>query len=372
MSVYLKWNWQQKTWPHFTYQIEPLSHLEDQFLRESGILLGVSQHMDPTDRESFMIELIVDEAVKTSEIEGEVLSRDSVQSSLRSHFGLAADHQKIPPAEYGVAELMMDLYRYFEQPLTSEMLCEWHRMLMNGRRDVKVIGAYRQDVEPMQVVSGPIHAYKVHFEAPPFEIVTEEMDKFIIWFNRTAPGGEAPLPALTRAGIVHLYFVCIHPFEDGNGRIARALAEKALSQSLKNPTLIALSYTIQAYRKNYYDRLNDNNKNMNIDNWLQYFAETILMAQKRSLSVADFLVHKAKFYMRYKTQMNERQAKVIGRLFKAGPSGFKGGLSAENYIAIAGTSRATATRDLHDLVEKKMLTQSGVKKSTRYEFCFIA
>ena len=260
----------------------------------------------------------------------------------------------------------MDLYRNYATPLTDETMFAWHRMLMSGDRAIKVIGGYRTHAEPMQVVSGPDYRHAVHFEAPPSERVPDEMKRFVSWFNDTAPGAKTPLPALTRAGIAHLYFVCIHPFEDGNGRIGRALAEKSLAQNLGQPSLIALAYTIERKRKDYYDALERNNKDNEITDWLKYFAGTVLEAQDNTIERVDFYVAKARFYERLRGKLNERQEKVIARMFGEGIDGFKGGLSAENYITIAKTSRATATRDLQDLVEKGALTRTGELRHTRY------
>jgi Fic family protein len=194
----------------------------------------------------------------------------------------------------------------------------------------------------------------------------EEMHRFLSWFNDTGPKGAYPLPALTRAGIAHLYFVCIHPFEDGNGRIGRAIAEESLAQNLGHPSLLALAYTIARKRKDYYAALERNNQDLEITDWLDYFGKTILDAQTNTIARVDFYVGKAKFYERHQGQFNERQAKAIARMFEEGIDGFKGGLSAENYIAITKASRATATRDLQDLVEKKALTRSGELRHTRY------
>jgi Fic family protein len=239
-------------------------------------------------------------------------------------------------------------------------------MLMRGERRINVIGGYRTHSDPMQVVSGRAHDPKVHFEAPPSSRMPEEMDAFVKWFNDTAPDGKRPLPALTRAGAAHLYFVSIHPFEDGNGRIGRALSEKSLAQNLGQPSLIALAYTIERARKAYYAALESSNKDTEITGWLIYFAETILEAQRNTIKRVDFYVAKAKFYERLRGQLNERQEKVIARIFREGIDGFKGGLSAENYISLTKTSRATATRDLQDLVAKDALTKTGELRHTRY------
>jgi len=310
--------------------------------------------------------LITDEAVKTSEIEGEFLDRDSVQSSILRNFGLLADPRRVRPAERGIADMLTDLHTRFDQPLSHQMLFDWHSMLMSGRRDLQTVGQYRTHEEPMQVVSGRVDQPKIHFEAPPSRNIRREMDAFMAWWQRTAPDGSATLPSLTRAGIAHLYFVCIHPFEDGNGRIGRALSEKSLAEHQGEPTLIALSQTIEEGRKTYYEKLEKHNKGIEITDWLVYFGQTILQAQKRSLDLVDFLIGKTRLFDRLRGQINLRQQKVLERMFREGLSGFKGGLSAENYIRITGTSRATATRDLAKLVELGALVRTGELKSTRY------
>jgi Fic family protein len=218
----------------------------------------------------------------------------------------------------------------------------------------------------MQVVSGGIGQERVHFEAPPSERVGKEMDGFIAWFNDSASDGPTPLPGLTRAGIAHLYFESIHPFEDGNGRIGRALSEKALAQTLGQPSLIALAYTIERARKAYYDGLERSSADNAITPWLVYFAETILEAQRNTLRRVDFYIAKTKFFERLKGQLNARQEKALARMLREGIDGFKGGISAENYIAITRASRASATRDLQDLVTKGALTRTGERRHARY------
>lgn len=360
------WNWQRPNWPNFHYDTKQLAPLEASFLQQAGMLLGAYQHIDENDKSTLTIELLSEEALKTSEIEGEILNRDSVQSSIRRQFGLTTDHRRVPAAEAGIAEMLVNLYQTFSASLTNDLLYEWHLMLTSGRRDLINVGRYRTSTEPMQVVSGSINHPIVHFEAPPAKQVTHEMKQFILWFNSTSPKGKTPLPALTRAGLTHLYFISIHPFEDGNGRIARALAEKALAQSVGKPTLIALSQIIQKHKKAYYQALANNNQKMEITNWLIYFAQTVLTAQELSKKYVNFLIAKTKLYDKLRGHLNSRQEKVIARLFRDGLTGFKGGLSAENYITITKTSRATATRDLQDLVEKGALRREGELKSTRY------
>jgi Fic family protein len=362
----MRWNWQQPDWPEFSYGSKEIDALERDFLSQSGEFMGIFRHVSKDEQQALRIELISEEAIKTSEIEGEILNRDSVQSSLRHQFGLSAESANTPPAERGIAAMMIDLYDHFATPLTNQTLFTWHSLLMSGNPSIGTVGRYRTHNEPMQVVSGPIEKRKVHFEAPPSKAVPAEMRRFLAWFNNTAPHGSTPLPALIRAGLTHLYFVSIHPFEDGNGRIGRALAEKSLAQTLNRPSLIALAHTIESKRKDYYAALESNNKDMEVTNWLDYFAHTVIEAQATTIRIVDFHVGKAKFYQRLYGQLNTRQSKVIARLFKEDVAGFKGGLSAQNYAAITGAPRATVTRDLQDLVAKGALERTGELRYTRY------
>ena len=362
----MKWNWQKPAWPRFQWDARALAEREGRFLREAGVVVGALKHVGEDQRSNLVIELISTEAVKTSEIEGEILDRASVQSSLRRNFGLGNEDRRVPPAEQGIADMMTELYRGFGAPLTHEKLFAWHSMVMRGRKDVKDIGRYRTHQEPMQVVSGAIYQPTIHFEAPPSSVMASEMDRFLEWFKATGPGGEGSLPPLTRSGLAHLYFVCIHPFEDGNGRIGRAISEMALSHGLGEPALLALSQTIQSDRKRYYAMLEQSNKELEVTAWLEYFAETVLDAQAYALRLVDFLIAKTRLYDRLLGSLNERQEKVLARMFREGVEGFKGGLSAENYMAITGTSPATATRDLADLVMKGALRRTGERRHTRY------
>lgn len=362
----MTWNWQHKDWPHFIFDSNDFKDYESRFFQSAGIILGSLKHINDDDHDTLKVNLISDEAYKTSEIEGEILNRQSLQSSIRKHFGLKNDNRKIPPAEQGIAEMMFDLYQNYEKELDHASLFAWHEMLMNGRRGLIDIGAYRTHNDPMQIVSGSIDRPKIHYEAPPSEQVSTEMEQFITWFNACGMGKKDNISGLLRSGIAHLYFESIHPFKDGNGRIGRAISEKTLSQSLKRPTLIAISSTIQDDRKSYYQALHDASTGMDISEWLHYFCKMVLDAQDRTQSMIDFLIEKGKFYLNYTDHLNERQGKVIARVFDEGISGFQGGLSAENYLSITGTTRATATRDLQNLVEIGAFKKTGKLKYTRY------
>ena len=366
MPDLIRWNWQQADWPDFRFDAGKLAALEEKFLREAGFYSGTFTHLADEKRDFLAVEMMSEEAMKTSEIEGEILNRESVQSSIRRQFGLSSDSRRVPPAEQGISELMVELHNHFNATVDESRLLHWHGLLMNGRRDLNSIGGYRVGGDPMQVVSGAFYDPQVHFEAPPSSTVPSEMRRFLDWYAQTAPDGSNRLSILTRAGICHLYFVSIHPFEDGNGRIGRALAEKSIAEGLGHPVMIALSATIHRARKTYYDMLEHSNKRNEITDWLVYFAETILRAQGESQKWIDFLIEKTRMLDRLRGHLNERQEKAVLRMAREGPNGFKGGLSAEKYLAITGTSRATATRDLQDLVEKRVLVSSGRLKGTRY------
>ena len=360
------WNWQHPEWPTFRFDAAALAPSEATFLRRGGIVIGSARHLPDDDREQLTIELISAEALKTAEIEGEMLDRDSLQSSLRRQFGLATDHRRVGPAEQGMAGMMVDLYRRTEAPLDEATLFRWHALLMQGRRDLADVGRYRTHSEPMQIVSGPAHAPRVHFEAPPSKEVPSQMRNFLDWFNATAPGGPAALPALVRSGVAHLHFESIHPFEDGNGRIGRAISEKALAQGLGQPSLTALSVMIEQCKKAYYTALERAHSDMDATQWLLWFADTVLAAQRNAQDWIDFLIAKARLFDALRGKINARQEKALQRLMRAGPDGFQGGLSAGKYAAITGAAPATAGRDLAELVKLGGLIRTGQLKGTRY------
>jgi Fic family protein len=363
----MTWNWQLPDWPNFKWDRSQISLAEEQFLLGAGVAIGTVKHLGEDEHNQLLVEVMSGEAVTTSAIEGEVLNRASVQSSILRQLGLASpDKRRVMPAEQGIAEMMVDLYRSFSQPLSNEMLFGWHRMMTSGRKDLVDIGRYRTSREPMQVVSGPIGAPTVHLEAPPSKQVPAEMKRFVSWFNRTAPGSREPLPAITRAGTAHLFFESIHPFEDGNGRIGRAIAEKAMAQSFGQPVLVALATAILAHQKSYYQALEGANRQNDITEWLNWFGGIALEAQRRSIAQVEFIIAKVKLLDRLRGQINERQQKALIRIFREGPEGFKGGLSAGNYCTITGASPATTTRDLADLTERGALIRTGERKHARY------
>jgi Fic family protein len=339
---------------------------EEQFLVGAGVVIGAVKHLGADEHSQLLVDWMSGEALTTSEIEGEILNRASVQSSIQRQLGMAGDKRRSSPAEQGIAEMMVDLYRTSSDPVSDDQLFRWHGMVTAGRRDLEDIGKYRTSQQPMQIVSGPIGSERVHFEAPPSRRIPAEMKEFLGWFNRTAPHASEFLPALTRAGIAHLRFESIHPFEDGNGRLGRAIAEKALAQSFPQPLIVALAPTMLAHRKSYYEALERAGKRNDVTDWLKWFAEIALEAQRRAIEQVEFLIAKTRLLDRLRGLINERQEKALLRMFREGPEGFKGGLSAGNYSTITEATPATTTRDLADLAEKGALIRTGERRHARY------
>ena len=362
----MKWNWQLKDWPKFTWEQDKLNTYERSFIEGVGIIIGSSQHISKESNQNLFIDLMCTDALDSSEIEGAYLNRDSVQSSIQKELGLATETPKASLAERGIAKMMVNLYQTTSEPLTHQRLFEWHQFLMGNSHHLESIGQYRRHEEAMSIVSGPDYARTVHFEAPPSTSVPAEMEKFIDWFEIHSPTAPSPLPALTRAGIAHLWFESIHPFEDGNGRIGRAIAEKALSQGFTKPVVTVLAKILLKKRKEYYQQLGQASKTLDITRWLVWFANTAIEAQKYTYLYIDFIIKKSVLLREAQGQMNPRQEKAVLRLFRAGPEGFLGGLSAKNYMSITGATSATTTRDLNALVKKNILKRTGELKSTRY------
>lgn len=362
----MQWNWQQPEWPRFSWPPRLLDRAEQRFLVGRGVLLGATPHLGSDEQQRLTVELMSEEALTTSAIEGEVLDRASVQSSVRRELGLADDFRRSSHAERGIAGMMASLYRTAADPLDEAMLCNWHAMLLQGRHGLRDLGRYRTHDEPMRVVSGRIDAPRVHFEAPPSSRVASEMRAFVEWFNATAPDRPDALPAVTRAGIAHLRFESIHPFEDGNGRIGRAISEKALAQSAGPVAITSLAATILTRRPEYYQRLEAASRSCEVGEWLRWFAGVVLEAQHRTRVQVEFLIDKARFLDGLRDRINERQRRVLERVLREGPRGFTGGLSAGNYATIARVSPATATRDLASLVEAGALERKGERRYARY------
>jgi Fic family protein len=359
-------NWQQKEWPSFNFDLTNSEEHLFSFYEHIGHVTGMLKAIPDDMQMETLIDIMVAEAIKTSEIEGEFLSRKDVMSSIKKNLGLITQDENRDVRAAGISLLMIDLRNTFSQPLTPQTLFDWHTMIMSNAKDIE-IGKWRTHNEPMQVISGALGKQKVHFEAPPSAVVLTEMENFIKWFNNTAPGSSKEIKnAMIRSAISHLYFESIHPFEDGNGRIGRAIAEKALSQGIGRPIMLSLSKTIESNKKRYYTELEKAQLSMEINSWLTYFVETILEAQLDSESMIDFTLKKVKFFDKFRDLLNDRQLIVMKRLLEEGPEGFTGGMNARKYGSIAKVSKATATRDLQYLLETKALIVSGSGRSTSY------
>lgn len=355
----MRWNWEMPEWPIFYFDPKATAAMEKEFLLKMGGACAYLKGIPDRDYHQFVIEILVNEGQTSSKIEGEILNRASLQSSIKKHFGMNRNIKE-SNKEKRMAELLCSLYENYLLPLSNEMLWQWHAKLF---KDVlSECGQYRTHPEPMQIVSGRWDRSIVFFEAPPSKKVPAMMNRFIKWYNSSAK----TLPILARAAISHLYFENIHPFEDGNGRIGRALVEKALSQSLERPVLIAVSKVLEKRRKQYYKELEKCNRSLKAEDWVYFFSECICQAQDEAMQLLHFLIAKTKMLSSFAGELNTRQEKVLVRMFAEGPEGFKGGLSAENYIAITKAPRSTATRDLNDLVQKGALKKTGELRYTRY------
>lgn len=358
----MAWNWELPDWPKFIYDPDRISQKERQFLLGVGGAIAYLKTIDEQEYNRFMIEILSLEGMESSKIEGEILDRESLQSSIKQHFGLNTTNKHRTDKESRMAELLCNVYESFDKPLTHKMLWQWHNMLFKDSSSVSDCGKYRSHTEPMQIVSNRYDSPRVFFEAPPSACIFQEMSAFVDWFNSSNESKSI----LEKAAIAHIYFESIHPFEDGNGRIGRVLSEKILSQGVGRPVLIAISKMLEKRKKEYYSALERCNRTLEVQHWVEFFADVVLQAHEESMSLLYFLIEKSKMFRSLSAQINPRQTKVLLRMFAEGPNGFNGGLSAENYIAITKTTRATATRDLTDLVEKGALVKSGELRHTRY------
>lgn len=364
------YNWQQADWPQFSFSLDGVEDELLLFSEKVGRVTGILDALPTETRTEALIDIMLTEAIKTSEIEGEFPNRADILSSIRKNLGLhiQADYIKDKSAA-GLGELMIDVRNTYKEWLTEEKLFAWHKMLLGENKHIEV-GQWRTHEDPMQVISGPLGKQKVNYEAPPSSQVPHMMQEFIQWFNATGPGGNQEIKkAPVRAAVAHLYFETIHPFEDGNGRIGRAIAEKAISQTIGRPVVLSLSRTIEAYKKDYYASLEKAQRSNEITPWVEYFVSTTLEAQREAEKQIEFTLQRAKFFDQYKDQLNERQRMVINRMLDEGPSGFAGGMNARKYIGITKTSKATATRDMQQLLELGafVLTGKAGGRSTSYQ-----
>lgn len=362
------YNWQHKNWPNFKYD---LKGLEDQLINiQSSVSLvtGAVSALPEKMQTEALVQILVAEALKTSEIEGEHYSRIDVMSSIKKKLGLAVDKSPANKNVIGLGEMLLDIRNTYGEPLSENKLSEWHKLLMHNHKRINA-GAYRRGEEPMLIISGSASDPIIHFEGPPSSRVPEEMFRFIEWFNkdRSKEKDWRLNSPPVKAAIAHVYFESIHPFEDGNGRVGRAIAEKALSQGYGRPILMSISKTIEKYRKEYYKELKEAQRNLDITKWVAWFVNIVSIAQEETDMLVGFTVKKMRFFDLYNSQLNKRQTKVIGKMLEEGPDDFEGGINAKKYMSIARCSKATATRDLQDLRETGIIHPiGGGGRSTSY------
>ena len=358
-------------WPQFQWNDERLSARLAEVRHRQGRLIGRMEALGFELRAEASLQSLTEEVVKSSEIEGEQLDRDQVRSSLARRLGM--DISGLIPADRnveGIVESMLDATQNYAAPLTAERLFAWHAALFpTGRSGMTAltVGAWRTEAsEPMQVVSGPFGREKVHFEAPAATRLDREMASFLDWFER-----EAKLDPVLKSAVAHLWFVTIHPFEDGNGRIARAIADLALARSEQNPQrFYSMSSQIRVERKAYYDTLEATQKGgLDITDWLTWFLDCLDRALNGSESIVGNVLQKARFWETFPgDQLNERQRKVLNRLL----DGFEGKLTSSKWAALTKSSQDTAGRDIDDLLRRGVLIRNpGGGRSTSYSLAVL-
>ena len=367
----MRWLWQQSDWPDFRYDKRLLEDRDIAFRINSERLTGRFEALPRAYQEDATIDLMLSEAIKTSAIEGEELDRESVRSSLLSLITSDTLPETSDLKAVGAASLLVDVRKNWQPPLTHELLGKWQSMAVPEQRYTSILrGAYRNDPSPMQIVSGSYGREKVHYEAPPATRVADEMAMLLDWYSQSSPlNGDQKIPGIARAGIAHLWFEVIHPFDDGNGRVGRAIADHALSQYLGYPTTACLATAIEADKTSYYLQLEKASRgNLDIRDWLDYFSDTVNQAQEIAREEVDFVLAKTRFYEAYGDQLNDRQAKLVARVFAEGRKGFEGGITTRKYEAITKCSNRTASRDLSDLVAMGVIIPlPGGGRTTRYE-----
>lgn len=372
MATY--WIWQQPDWPDFNWQAERLAPLLRECVQAQGLLMGMAGSVGDSLGAQTELDALLQNIVTSSAIEGEQLNVGSVRSSLARRLGLELiDGDNVSQRSEGLAQLMLDATRRFVEPLTLERLLEWHQWLFPDQeadltaRSIHV-GALRGD-EPMQVVSGRIDRPTVHFEAPPRQGLEQQLDQFLQWFE--ASQHQTALDPMLRAGIAHFWFVTLHPFDDGNGRLTRTITDLALAQGEAQAIrFYAMSASILDDRSGYYRILESSQKaTLDITEWLTWFLQTLLRSLQQAITRIESVLGKTRFWQAHReSELSAEQVKVLNRLLDGGERGFEHGISAGQYQAVAKVSKATATRHLVELLEKGCLQRlPGGGRSTRYQ-----
>lgn len=359
------YNWQHKKWADFIYNEQVVSEFAMQFAELAGVASGIFYTLDSTGQQNEIIGLIISEALKTSAIEGEMLSREDLMFSIRNRLGLNVNIKNVKDKRAeNVALLMLQVRVNYAEKLSEKTLKSWHKTLFNDSKYINA-GKYRKGDEPMQIVSGAVGREIVHYEAPPSDKVPQEIKQFVVWYNAFKTEGNM-LKVMVKTAIAHLYFESIHPFEDGNGRIGRALIEKCLAESLNRQIILSVSTAIESDKKSYYTELNKASKTLEINDWLVYFAKLLVTAQQNTIDVINLSIRKTRFFDLYEKVLNDRQIKVLKKMFDRDAEDLKRVITARKYISIAKTTKATATRDLQELTKLKILLRRGDGRSTHY------
>lgn len=362
--------WEHPNWPHFTWQMKLLQPRLDAVRLLQGRLLGQTETLPDDAGNEAQMDALIQNTIRTSEIEGEELNVESVRSSVARRLGLervgVAD--KATAQTDGLVDMLLDATKNYAEPLTLQRLCDWQAALFPRGAGLLAdinIGALRGE-GPMQVVSGRIDRPIVHFEAPPRERLEPELQAFLNGFNYPPEG----LDRLLHAGIAHLWLVTLHPFDDGNGRVTRAATDMALARAEQQAIrFYSLSAAIMARRKEYYEQLEAAQKGeLDITPWLEWFLQVLEEAMQQAIERLQYVLAKSRFWQRHaQTVLSERQVKVLNRLLDNAGEEFKNGINASKYKALAKVSKPTATRDLAELLEKGCIKRlPGGGRSTRY------
>ena len=363
----MKYTWQQTSWPNFNYDESVLDDLAAELALDLGEINGMIDALSTEMQHETVLQIMITEAIKTSAIEGEYYSRQDVMSSIKKnlgiHYNLSAIKNKNAKS---IAKLVVEVRQSKTKQITETIIRKWHAILMEFSKDINA-GKYRNSIELMQIISGSVGKETIHFEAPPAAVIDQEMKQFFCWYKDFKVTPIEIKKALVKTAIAHLYFETIHPFEDGNGRIGRAIAEKCFSNCTKRPIFMSISSTIEQNRKKYYSAIKKAQSSLEITDWLLYFSEIIFQAHKNTKQIIKFTLKKVVFLDQHKTNINARQKKVLLKIFEFGISGFEGGMTSKKYVSITKTSRATATRDLQDLLEKNIVIQKGEGRNIAYE-----
>ncbi len=356
--------WESRDWPHFRWDAADVYPNCYRYALNAGHLAREITPLSEQEREDAVIALMVAEAQKTSSIEGESVSARAVRAAIHKLLGRTATENRQNARARGIARLMVAARQHFSAALNAGSLCDWHKQFLGDLQE----GAGRWRRQPVWIVSGPARDKRVDYEGPPATRVAEEMARFIEWFNASES-----LPGPVRAGVAHLYFECIHPFEDGNGRMGRAIAEIALSQEMGSGVLLSLSSVIEQRRQEYYAalKLASSCASTDITGWLEWWTQCVLDAQIEARNQFRCLVRRKQFWSAFREQVNSRQEKVLTHMLHEGSAGgearMSANMSAKEYRRLTGCSKPTATRDLTALVRIGALKRlPGGGRSTRY------